>query len=416
MKRIISIQIIILSFVSIVSCERIEPEYPEYHVSDPVPLSLTRTQQEYLEKGDTLAFNLLDLIAQKADGKDFFFSPLSVQMALSMLLNGTDGEAFDELCNVLGYGEDLPSVNDFCKQIIERTPTWYPNVRLSFANAMVGNNKYSFKAPYVNTLKNIFSAEVKNMDFSKPNEVLKYINNWSNKKTYGMIPKILDHIDSKTAFALMNALYFEGSWSSPFNKADTKKESFHCENGKTVKVFMMNQHFDHTYCFVGANWKSFSLNYKNSAFKMRIFLPDENTSVQTLINQIKAYGYSRFIQSSASVNVNLDLKLPRFEANYSEDDFAKHIYDLGAHSLFKGGSLSKISDSANGSLSVIHKARIKVDEEGSVAAATTAVTYITSPGVYEQHIDFFCDRPFLYIIEDNHSGLILFIGKYGGNN
>ena len=394
-------------FVAI-SCEKIGNESNV----DPVPLTLTRSQVEYVDNGNTFAANLLELIDKTEDGKDYFFSPLSVQMALSMLLNGTDGEAFDELCGVLGYGEDLQAVNDFCKQMIERSPTWDPKVKLSLANAMVGNDKYTFKAPYVNTLKDVFSAEVCNMDFSKPNKVLNYINGWCNDKTNGMIPKILDRLDPQSAICLINALYFNGVWRYPFNKDNTQKEPFICESGKTVNVNMMRLAGSLPY-ISGTDWKSVQLPCGNGSFSMHVILPQGEATVNDIVEQIKASGWQAFLEKTVSNKVFL--KIPKYETKYS-NDLADFISALGAKTIFKGGCFSKITDDYCPITSVIHKAKISVSEERTEAAAATVITGYTSAGPDSNTIEFFCDRPFLYAIVEKTTGAIFFVGKYGGGN
>ena len=407
MKHILLLVISFVLFLT-VSCERISIDTPP---TDPVPLTLTRSQMEYVDNGNTFAANLLELIDKKEAGNDYFFSPLSVQMALSMLLNGTDGEAFEELCNVLGYGDDLQSVNDFCQQMIERSPTWDSKVKLSLANAMVGNDKYTFKAPYVNTLKNVFSAEVCNMDFSHKAKVLNHINNWSKDKTNGMIPIILDDIDPESTLFLMNALYFSGSWLFPFDKKTTKKSTFHCENGKTASVHMMSINETLRYSH-GAGWKSVELPYGNGrAFSLHIILPEENATIHSIVEQINESGWLPIFAKGPAI---VDVKLPRFETSYSEPFFKDYIKNLGANKIFKKGYFSKITDIDCYVSEVIHKAKIKVTEEGTEASASTVVDMKLTTGMSE-FVSFICDRPFLYVITENTTGAIFFVGKYGGN-
>ena len=112
----------------------------------------------------------------------------------------------------------------------------------------------------------------------------------------------------------------------------------------------------------------------------------------------------------------MNLKLPKFETTYSEKNLAEFISKMGARKIFDGRCLSNISDSIEGALGVIHKAHIKVEEEGTVAAATTGVIYSTMSAPPDTTVDFFCDRPFIYIISESNSGAIFFVGKYGGGN
>ena len=390
------------------SCRKYSAEWP---VVDPVPLALTKAQMEYVANGNDFACKLLALVDEKESGHDYVFSPLSVQIALSMLLNGTDGEAFTELCQVLGYGKDLQSVNDFCQQMITRAPTWDPKVKLALANAMVGNSRYTFKAPYTNTLKTFFSAEVSVQDFSQTNKVLKYINDWCNQHTYGMIHEILDELDPSAVLCLMNALYFKGEWSFPFDKEKTAKEAFHKENGKTFNVYMMNAGDLNCPYAEGPNWKSIVLPYGNGTFRMQIILPTGEASIHDIVSQIKTSGWSAFENKQSTRNIQL--KLPRFETIYNEDRFLDYIHDLGAKQISKPGYFSSITDDGNFSVSLaVHRARINVSESGTEAAAATLLTdrfYLTLQE------PFYCDHPFLYAIVENTTGAIFFMGKYGGN-
>ena len=402
MNRITAILFTVVALITATSCEK-----------TPVPLNLTRAQVEYVSNGNAFAGNLLQLVDAKETGKDYFFSPLSVQIALAMLLNGTDGEAYNELCQALGYGQDLDAVNDFCQQMIERSPTWDPKVDLSFANAMIGNDRFTFKEPYTKALKSIYSAEVKNMDFSKPEEVLKYINNWGKAKTDGMIPAILerDQIDSGIILYLINALCFKGEWQYKFDKEKTKKEDFHCENGNTSKVDMMNIARDYPYS-EGPGWRSIAIPYGKGRFSMHVFLPEGDSTVTDLVGTIQEKGWKAFLDKPSTKEVAL--KLPKFETDYSEPEFKNFIYDLGVRCIFEPGYFSNITDYPSAVSIISHKAKILVTEEKTEAAASTTV------GLYYHALDipeivFHCDRPFLYAIVEKTTGAIFFVGKYGGN-
>ena len=403
MKQVTAILFTAVALIAATSCEKV-----------PVPLDLTRAQAEYVSNGNTFAGNLLQLVDAKETEKDYFFSPLSVQIALSMLLNGTDGEAYNELCQALGYGQDLDAVNDFCQQMIERSPTWDPKVDISFANAMIGNDRFTFKQPFIKALNSIYSAEVKNMDFSQTEKVLNYINNWGKAKTGGMIPTMLerDQVSPDYLLYLINALCFKGEWQYKFDKKKTKEGEFHCENGNTRKVDMMNIIRDYPYS-EGPGWRSIAIPYGKGRFSMHVILPEGDSTVTDLVGTIQEKGWKAFLDKPSEEEVAL--MFPKFETDYSEPEFKDYIYDLGVRRIFEYSKFSRITDDTQCCVTLItHKAKIKVTEEKTEAAAATVV------GVYYAAADlpriiFHCDRPFLYAIVEKTTGAIFFVGKYGGN-
>lgn len=390
--------------VALLSCAKNNPDGPAV---DPVPLTLSEAQISYVSSGNAFSANLLTEVNKANAGKDYFFSPLSVQMLLSMLMNGTDGAAFTELTSALGYGQDLAAVNDYCRQMIERSPTWDPKVKLALANAMIGDDRFNFKSAFTETLETYFSAEVSSQDFSKTDKVRDYINGWCKNKTNGMIDKMIDSFDPSIVICLMNALYFKGEWAFPFEPAKTKKEPFTKENGISVNVDMMNATLSLGYA-QSQTWKAASIPFGNGTYSMRIILPEGDATTNDIVSEIKAAGWQAFNSTGTG---QMRIKLPKFETSFADMGMEAEIKALGVSGIFQGGCFQKITEDKDFKIStLIQKARIKVYEEGAEAAAATINGGFSSPAPAP---DFYCDRPFIYAIVENTTGAVFFMGKYG---
>ena len=147
--------------------------------------------------------------------KDFIFSPISVGYLLGMLGNGA-GETAKEICTVLGYGEDdIAAINEFCKTFMNQSGALDKRVILELANAIVASKGIApLKETFTKPVRDNYYAAVEILDFSDTQALLDRINGWCNEKTHGMIPKILEEVESECLVYLMNAIYFKGDWSA----------------------------------------------------------------------------------------------------------------------------------------------------------------------------------------------------------
>ena len=392
-----------------------EEEDPTIVLDRATPLSLSAAQVAYVREANLFSGRMLLQMEQNLNTDSWFCSPMSVSFALTMLLNGTRGEAAGELSSALGYGADFDPVpvNDYCRQYIQRAPSWDPAVTLSFANALFANRSYPVKDTYKAALRQNFFAMVSNRDFSKEKETVDYINGWSNDKTQGMIPKLLDSVSPDDQLYLINVVYFKGGWKEPFEEFGTKKTEFTRTNGKMKYVQMMHHQFSTRFAETPMGIGT-ELEYGDScAFAMQFFLPQRD-KVRQAAEYIAVNGWSALFAGATQEVV--DVKIPRFEVQSTFDLKRTILPAMGIKKVFDAPDFSLISDYAVGVSSVLHKAAVSVHEKGAEAAAATTEMLATDPFPPEMPVikDFHADHPFFFAIVEKQSGAVLFIGKYGG--
>ena len=378
------------------------------------PLQLTPEQKALATAGNDFSFRFLQQIDKNADG-DWFVSPMSLQMLLSVILNGAQDGTADEIARTLGFEtKDLPALNEFSKLLLEKLPKLDPATKLTLGNAVFVNQVYPINKPYKNLVEKYYEAEVKNLDFNNKNASLRTINGWCSKKTNGLIPSVLDDVDPAMFAYLLNALYFKGSWTWPFKKKWTEEEDFTLESGQKRKVWMMEQERKFAY---GENdlFQRIRLPYGEGRYAMYVLLPKKGHTVAEVSASLDAATWDELRKHMYS-DTKINLWLPRFETKYhiKLNDILQEMGMPGAFA--KGADFKAMSRNADYLDFIQQDAIIKVDEEGSEAAAVTiggmmgATAVATPPKV----INFHADHPFLYLITESNSGAILFAGEYTG--
>ncbi|MBO4536288.1 MAG: serpin family protein [Bacteroidales bacterium] len=377
-------------------------------------ISLTTKQREYINAGNAFSYRFIAKIDEnelKTEKKDWFVSPLSLQFALGMLLNAAKGQTADEICQTLGYGAgETAEINDLCKMLLIRLPDIDKQTDLSIADAIFVKKDVTLKEPYVNVVENYYDASIESLDFSLTDKAAKHINDWCSKQTKGMIPKVIDQVNPDNLAYLINALYFKSQWQEKFPKGNTASETFTDENGTTGKVKMMKldgKQFNYgetdAYQFV-------RLPYGNGAFEMTVLLPKKGYTVHDLTilldNENPAFWESR--------STKVDLWLPKFETKYHIllNDILAAMGMPG--SFISGADFTAMSDRADHVDFVTQDAAIKVDEEGTEAAAVTVIGMKEAAALPPGSAVFHADHPFLYLITEFSTGAVLFAGKYSG--
>jgi serpin B len=285
------------------------------------------------------------------------------------------------------------------------------NIILNTANALWCRKGVAIKPTFIAGNQQFFQATVGNLDFDNPKTVAK-INGWVNEKTHGKINSILQGpIDRATQLFLANAIYFKGKWQEPFNAKATTNRVFHLRGGTQKDVPMMEQsrHFQYRR---GSGYQAVRLEYEDSALGMYIFLPDENSSPEKLLSLINGDNWQRITKPGFSDHDGT-LRLPKFRIEYGVELNQslkalgmKQAFDLHAADFSGIGNLGLFISDAR------QKAFVEVNEEGTEAAATTFVALPNSmlemnpPPPFHMIVD----RPFLFLIEDQSTGTILFMG------
>jgi len=374
-------------------------------------LELTTKSVEYARQGNTFAIDFIDRV-NTAENGDFIISPLSMQFLLGLLLDGAQGQTAEEICKVLGYGAgETAAVNEYCLSMLEQLPSLDKQTKLSIANAIFVNNKYPIMDSYSSTVGKYFKAEVSNLDFSNAASSLSTINGWCSQKTNGMIPKVLDKVEPGMLAYLLNALYFKSEWKDKFPKGNTSDETFTTENGQQKKVPMMKNGKSYPYQD-NDDFRAVRIPYGNSAFSMTVILPAKGKTLSGVTAAIKKADWETFTHSMVMCDV--DLWLPKFETKY-EKKLNDLLSDMGMPTAFSASADFKAMSNYALCLSFVKQdAIIKVDEEGTEAAAVSSAGMRATAVAPGEHVVFHADQPFLYFITETSTGAILFAGKYTG--
>ena len=384
-------------------------------------IALTRSQIQLVSSGNTFACNMLKIIASQ-HSESFIFSPISLEYALAMVNNGAAGETENQIRDVIGFGDrSVKEVNEFYKYLTENLLNVDNTVAMNIANAQVFNtaigDESKYNKDYKNAITGYYNALFEGYDFAKDNKkALSAINSWASKQTEGMINPLLDELDPYSATLLMNAIYFKGSWADKFDSSFTRKEDFTKGDGAKTKVDMMNQTSNVSYYF-DKNCSAISKTYGNGAFKMTFILPDEGITTAELAKGLDRTALERIIKRKGSEEVII--KIPKFETSFTIElnDMLKSLGMVDAFNPTKADFSSMSSHLSLYISRVLQKARIKVEEKGTEAAAVTVIdmkltSAIPSPG---EPLTFYATRPFLYTISEVSTGAILFMGQYNGD-
>ena len=336
--------------------------------------------------------------------------PHRLQFHLSMVLNGAQGSTADEISAVLGYDKDeIAQINNYCALMLNQLPKVDSLTQLNIANALVVNEKYPLLKSYNKKVKSVYEAEISQLDFTQKEEVLARVNGWCNEKSEGLIPKIMDDVEPGMMAVLMNAVYFKSSWTTPFSKKATTEDDFTGEDGSKKMVPMMQKTEQLPY-WENEDFQLVQLPYGKGNFAMTVLLPKEGKKVADIMEDLNADNWNAWRQSCTNKKVRL--ALPRFESKF-HIDLNKILSEMGMPSIFSADADLSAMFRSPAYMSVIQQdSAIKVDEEGSEAAAITSGMVRAMAARPEEIIDFTADHTFLYLITENTTGTVLFAGKY----
>ena len=378
-----------------------------FYASDfeaPKEIELAEGEQELINSNNDFAFNLF----RKARGdKSKILSPLSITFALGMLNNSAEGQTLQEINQTLGFGEaGADAINAFCQKMLTESNTLDEKTKALIANTIFVNEGcgYRLQEGFIDKANTFYDAQPQNRDFAD-GETMDVINQWASDHTMGMIPTVLDSLtfDSTAVSYLLNALYFKGIWSSPFRKENTQDEPF----GGGEEVPMMHQEKSIRYA-ENDLYQAVRLPYGNGAYRMDIFLPREDKTVGEMLETLNGNNWQPEYEYK-----DVDLKLPRFETS-TRQPLVKVMSELGmpkAFTLF--AEFPYFCNSPCYISNMFQVAKIKLDEEGTEAAAVTVIGD-TASGMPQPPVPFHANRPFLYVISEQSTGAIFFIGQYTG--
>jgi serine protease inhibitor len=366
-------------------------------------------QQKLASANIGFAFKLLKQLTKDQPGTNIFISPYSASTVLQMACNGAGGQTKTEMQQVLGTSglaaEALNAAIKDCDRAINSQGT---NVVLAAANAIWYRKGTPVKPEFISCNQQYFGATVDALDFGDTRSV-GIMNAWASEKTHGRIRGIADGLINRlTELVLANAVYFKGKWEEPFDKKSTKDRAFHLRAGRQKPVPMMEQTREFTYRR-GSGYQAVRLPYERCALAMYVFLPDAGSSPEKLISIMSGDTWQRVTQPGFERREGT-VVLPRFKVEYGVE-LKEPLKALGMRAAFGMADFSGISDRGLFVSAVRQKAFVEVNEEGTEAAAATAMTIeSTGPSVPPKPFHMIVDRLFLFLIEDQQTRTILFMG------
>ena len=387
--------------VSMTTEEEIDPEF----------MVLSDSQYDLVKRNNNFALNLFS--EMKGVGSNVV-SPMSVTYLMAMLANGAEASTREEIMDAIGAKDfDIDEMNAFYAYLIRRAKTADKQTTLNIANYIALNKEFKLKKKFASTIADSYQGAVESLDFTNP-ESTKRINGWCSEHTNNMIPTIIDQVEPSAVAYILNAIYFNGTWTDKFDKNNTNKEQFNGYTRDIMYVDMMHRNAKYYYTSNDV-YSAVTLPYGSGAYSMTVILPNEGKFITDLTKTLNA-------DTIASLRRNMeeclvDLKLPRFTTEMKLP-LKGIVAKLGAPSMFDA-TRADFSSFANGNVYVsemLQKAKIEVSEEGTKAAAVTmGMVKLTSMRPQEpRRVDFHCDRPFVYMIQDNYTGAILFMGQFTG--
>ncbi|EOZ93192.1 Serine protease inhibitor (serpin family) [Indibacter alkaliphilus LW1] len=385
----------------------------------PREANLRTLSAEEQELSGACSLFAIDLFHQLNDEQEpnQFFSPYSIHQALSMTMNGNENPVLQEYIKTLRYDNlSVDEANRGSRDLRQFLTQVDPKVDLTIANAIWYKEGYQVKAPFKSIANDFYDAEIAPLPMHDPNSV-KVINDWVEKKTRGMIRDILDMIPPNAVMYLVNAIHYKADWKYQFDSKKTKKEPFYPSPNSPIQVDMMDLDKAATFRVYGENgYRYLEIPYSTGQYNMAI-LYNESGDLNQAAAALTFDNYKKWKEESQEAN--FILKMPKFKMGYKIDNLADDLSAMGLVTPFgfHEDNFTELFDNPTDLLKisrVIHDALIEVDEKGSEAAAATVVEIVelSSSGSSTPRV-LTLDKPFIFMIQEKHSGAILFMGKLG---
>jgi len=398
-----------------------DPVSPAPQAITELPRDLSAGELTVIEGSNHFAFDLLGAVrATQPDSPNTFLSPLSASMALGMTLNGGVGPTWSQMAETLGFGDlDETGINEAYRDLIDLLLELDPAVEFAIGNAIWADRRISLLDDFVQRANAYFDAEAATLDFTDPAS-RDIINGWVDDVTNGRIDTLIEQIPPDVLMYLVNAIYFKGDWRDRFDRKRTAAVPFTRPDGTQVTVDMMQGEVGHRVLNAGSHdaVQGVELPYGGGAYAAIALLPPESQPIDRFVAELDPADWAewmdRFDQAAAVEDTEREgilVRLPKFELEWGDslqgplkalgmvDAFDEHAADFsrmtGARDLFIEH--------------VIQKTFVRVDEEGTEAAAATAVGM--GPTSLPPSVTF--DRPFVFAIRERFSGTILFLGVIG---
>jgi len=376
-------------------------------IDDPV-FDYNLKSARVIETNNEFGLELLNQIIESDDTPNIMISPASVSIALGMAYNGAESTTRDAFEQVLNYeGLSREEINEITRELIQVLLTNVKGNLLEIANSMWYDEGFPVEQEFIDLNTLYYNAEVREIDF-RTADAVKTINQWVSNNTHGKIDEIIEAIDPAMMMILINAIYFNCVWEVEFDPDDTRDQPFYREDRSLFgEVEMMELESTFNASFT-EKFTAVELPYKNKKFSMFLFLPAEGTGVNELMAQLDGSTWKSWLEGF-SERKDFTVSMPKFKFEYDRS-MAEDLKVMGLEVAFTDlADFSGISPVDLLISDVIHKTYIDVNEEGTEAAAVTAIVFETTSIGPTNGIRL--DRPYLFAITENSSKSILFMGK-----
>jgi serpin B len=387
-------------------CKKDEPSPAE---KQPTQIELTGKSAEVIQRSNQFGVELFKAVSQDDAGETLLISPLSASAALTMLLNGCDGETQQQISEMIGYSDlTIDEINAAYNSLVQQLLEADEEIQLGLANAVWYRNGFDVKPTFVNAMQNDFDAHIEGLDFASPN-ALETINGWASDNTNGKIPQVLNEISSDAVMFLMNALYFKGSWTQKFDPEGTIEEAFNYDDGSSANVPFMHGEIP-SRIYESDGFKVLELTYGRKNYSMVLIVP--NDDLNTFNEQFDGETWADITNTlSDQPEMKVDVSMPRFTFEY-EKKLNDQLQSLGMVDAFNPvmANLSGISDISLYVSFVKQNTFIDVNEDGTEAAAVTTVG-IELTSIEDPPPTFRIDKPFIFAIRERTTNTLMFIGQ-----
>ncbi|XP_074358955.1 serpin-ZX-like [Apium graveolens] len=387
------------------------------------PMRTKPELDQMINNQNDVAMSLTKYILQKSKDSNVVFSPLSLQLVLGLVAAGSEGETLDQLLPFL-KAESTHTLNSLAFYLIKHvfsggSPSG-DDPTLSLANGVWIDKSLSFKPFFSKVVDQVYKAGSEVVDFqNKASEAIDKVNSWVEKETNGLVKDTVppDLFDDETRIVFANAIYFKGSWGDQFCPWQTENRDFHLLNGKSVRVPFMTSNMGLRYISAFNEFKVLKLPYKYDKnprqISMYFFLPNAKDGFPTLVDKLASD--SKFIDHHIPNNrVPVDeFWIPKFKVSFGFEA-TEALKEFGVRAPFIPGALDSMMYSEEIQLlyvsNIFQKSSIEVNESGTEASASSRVV-LRGGGCPPVRYDFVANHPFLFLIREDRTGVVLFIGQ-----
>ncbi|MBW3595725.1 MAG: serpin family protein [Planctomycetes bacterium] len=379
-------------------------------------VKITDDVRAVAKSNNQFAFDLYGRLHEQRG--NLFFSPASISTALAMTYAGAEGQTEKQLAQVLHFRIPEEQLHAGFGTMTEVLNSDQPGYRLNMANRLWAQESYPFRPEFLAVTRKQYGSELAQVDFAqKAEQARQIINAWIEEQTNGKIEDLIPPsvLDAMTRLVLTNAIYFKGAWEEEFSKEATEDAPFHLSHDRQIETPTMRQKEDFRYA-ADDDLQILELPYAGRDLSMLVLLPKEIGRLGELERRLTAENFQKW--TSGLRKREVQVYLPKFKLT-SQFAMSNVLRGMGMELAFSDqADFTGMSTAEELMISeVVHKAFVDVNEEGTEAAAATGVVVAaTAAPVQQEPVVFRADHPFVFLIRDNRTGAILFLGRVANPN